>query len=230
MLGINLEGLREACELVGFPYRCYKDGMRNDAWKKFGEYAYKREDHPEMAWADKAYPGTGFLGYDFCCAIKVWLKANGHENESICQVLLKRGSKNVRRANLFYSHTQGVYLKETIKRMREGIEAHKAQLPQATEEAKALAAEQRARLAELKAQIEAEEDGETYNKLQAEQEAGERRAAHQPLTDGWEAPRRRHEAAGATLTVGQYGDAQLLTEKEPAAKQGSRQGDGSGCT
>ena len=40
---------------------------------------------------------------------------------------------------------------------------------------------------------------------------GERLAAHQPLTDGWEAQRRRHEAAGATLTVGQYGDAQLLT-------------------
>ena len=94
-----------------------------------------------------------------------------HENESICQVLLKRGSKNVRPANLFYSHTQAVLLEDTIKRMREGIEAHKAQLPQATEEAKALAAEQRARLAELPALIDAAELGsETWKKLQAEQD------------------------------------------------------------
>ena len=140
MLGINLEGLREACELVGFPFRCYKDGWRDDAWAPSGyctNYKYKRENHPEMAWLDEAYPDSGedswFLGYDFCCAVKTWLKANGHENESICQVLLKRGSKNVRPANVFYSHIQGVWLPETIKRMREGIEAHKAALPSTDE-------------------------------------------------------------------------------------------------
>ena len=127
-LGLNLEGLREACELVGFPYKGH-----DEAWAPLGRYKYKREDHPEMAWVDEAYPRTWFLGYDFCCAVKAWLKANGHENESICQVLLKRGSKNVRRANVFYSHTQGVYLLDTIKRMREGIEAHKAQLPSTDE-------------------------------------------------------------------------------------------------
>ena len=38
-LGLNLEGLREACELVGFPYMCYKDGFRDDAWK----IKYKRK-------------------------------------------------------------------------------------------------------------------------------------------------------------------------------------------
>ena len=168
----TIEGLREACELVGFPYVGYKDGNRSDAWAPTGRYKYKRSDHPEMAWVDTAYPNIAhFLGYDFCCAIKAWLKANGHEGKSICQVLLERGSKNVRPANLFYSHTQAVLLRETIKRMREGIEAHKAQLPQPTEEAKALAAEQRARLAELKALIEAAEWGnETRDKLQAEQE------------------------------------------------------------
>ena len=140
LLGINLEGLREACELVGFPFRCYKDGWRDDAWAPSGyctNYKYKRENHPEMAWLDEAYPDSGedswFLGYDFCCAVKTWLKANGHENESICQVLLKRGSKNVRPANVFYSHIQGVWLPETIKRMREGIEAHKAALPSTDE-------------------------------------------------------------------------------------------------
>ena len=142
LLGINLEGLREACELVGFPYKSYKDGFRRDAWATVGPrgpntvYKYQRGDHPEMAWLDKAYPNSkyrGYLGYDFCCAVKAWLKANGHENESICQVLLKRGSKNVRRANVFYSHTQGVLLPQTIKRMREGIEAHKAQLPSTDE-------------------------------------------------------------------------------------------------
>jgi len=163
-LGINLEGLREACELVGFPYTCYKDGLREDAWagavldSGYGNvYTYMREDHPEMAWVDEAYPRDLYksLGYDFCCAIKVWLKANGHENKSICQVLLERGSKNVGRANVFYSHTQGVWLRETIKRMREAIETHKAQLPQASEKAKALAAKQRARVAELPALIEA---------------------------------------------------------------------------
>ena len=173
LLGINLEGLREACELVGFPYMQYKDGMRNDAWatgKHRDEYKYKRDDHPEMAWVDKAYPNSGYLGYDFCCAVKAWLKANGHENESICQVLLKRGSKNVRPANLFYSHTQGVQIWVTIERMREGIAAHKAQLPQATEEAKALAAEQRARLSELKVLLDAAataEEEETPNTLEA---------------------------------------------------------------
>jgi len=129
LLGINLAGLREACELVGFPF-----SFGNDAWGPY-TYKYKRKDHPEMAWVDKAYPKdwTGYLGYDFCCAIKTWLKANGHENESICQVLLKRGSKNVRRANVFYSHTQGVFIDLTIQRMREGIEAHKAQLPSTDE-------------------------------------------------------------------------------------------------
>ena len=133
LLGINLEGLREACELVGFPYMCYKDGFRNDAWKT----TYQRKDHPEMAWLDEAYPNpndfSGMLGYDFCCAVKAWLKANGHENESICQVLLKRGSKNVGRANVFYSHIQGVQLPYTIQRMREGIAAHKDKLPAADE-------------------------------------------------------------------------------------------------
>ena len=136
LLGINLEGLREACELVGFPYRCYKDGFGKDAWAtNYGrDYKYKRKDHPEMKWLDEAYPGKGvFLGYDFCCAVKAWLKANGHENKSICQVLLERGSKNVGRANVFYSHIQGVSLMETIKRMREGIEAHKDKLPGADE-------------------------------------------------------------------------------------------------
>jgi len=125
LLGINLEGLREACELVGFPFDLF-----NDHWK----HTYNREDHPEMAWLDEAYPGVRkYLGYDFCCAIKTWLKANGHENESLCQVLLKRGSKNVHRANVFYSHTQGVQLKETIGRMREGIAAHRVKLPSTDE-------------------------------------------------------------------------------------------------
>jgi len=151
MLGVNLAGLREACELVGFPYFCYKDDMKHDAW----ETTYERKDHPEMAWLDEAYPHRRNLGYDFCCdAIKAWLKANGHENESICQVLLKRGSKNVRRANLFYSHIQGVELWMTIERMRDGIKTHKAQLPQASKKAKALAAKQRARLSKLKALID----------------------------------------------------------------------------
>ena len=180
MLGINFEGLREACELVGFPYRCYKGdhsyGACNsyDAW----DWTYKRKDHPEMAWVDEAYPGSAdrqnwglvgydYLGYDFCCAVKTWLKANGHENESICQVLLKRGSKNVRRANVFYSHTQGVWLPHTIQRMREGVAAHKAQLPQASKKAKALAAKQRARFAELPALFQAaaedSDDEETAN-------------------------------------------------------------------
>ena len=36
MLGINLEGLREACELVGFRH------------PDLGEYTYERSDHPEM--------------------------------------------------------------------------------------------------------------------------------------------------------------------------------------
>jgi len=134
MLGINFEGLREACELVGFPFN-----IGRDAWSRGGNYKYKRSDHPEMAWLDEAYPGSanqfdkGSLGYDFCCAVKAWLKANGHENESICQVLLKRGSKNVRRANVFYSHTQGVVIWETIRRMREGVEAHTGKLPSTDE-------------------------------------------------------------------------------------------------
>ena len=38
LLGINLEGLREVCELIGFPYRQYKDGWREDGWKT----TYKR--------------------------------------------------------------------------------------------------------------------------------------------------------------------------------------------
>ena len=131
-LGLNLEGLREACELVGFPYEYGKD-----AWAEARiNYKYKREEHPEMAWLDEAYPDTTYshwLGYDFCCAVKAWLKANGHENKSICQVLLKRGSKNVGRANVFYSHIQGVQLRHTIQRMREGIEAHKDKLPSTDE-------------------------------------------------------------------------------------------------
>ena len=52
LLGINLEGLREACELIGFPYRQYKDGFKMDGRK----ITYKREDHPEMAWLDEVYP------------------------------------------------------------------------------------------------------------------------------------------------------------------------------
>tara|TARA_B110001452_G_scaffold95265_1_gene78761 strand:- start:143 stop:472 length:330 start_codon:yes stop_codon:yes gene_type:complete len=86
-----------------------------------------------MQWLDTAYNSDKYLGYDFCCAVKVWLKANGHENESICQVLLKRGSKNVGRAHVFYSHIQGVEIWNTIQRMREGIEAHKAALPSTDE-------------------------------------------------------------------------------------------------
>jgi len=71
LLGINLEGLREACELIGFPYLWYKDGFREDAWAPYGiEYTYERKDHPEMAWVDKAYPSKDCLGYDFCCAVK----------------------------------------------------------------------------------------------------------------------------------------------------------------
>ena len=67
LLGINLEGLREACELVGFPYRCDYDGLPECDW----DYTYKREDHPEMAWLDEAYvthygSRIEFLGYDFC--------------------------------------------------------------------------------------------------------------------------------------------------------------------
>ena len=38
LLGINLEGLREACELVGFPFKRYMN-----AWK----ITYNRDDHPE---------------------------------------------------------------------------------------------------------------------------------------------------------------------------------------
>ena len=158
LLGINLEGLREACELVGFPFKYGHDAWEYSFFPNGEPSKYKRKDHAEMAWLDKAYPRSWCLGYDFCCAVKVWLKANGHENESVCQVLLKRGSKNVRPANLFYSHTQGVELYRTIKRMREGIEAHKSQLPQATEAAKALAAEQRARISELDELMKAADD------------------------------------------------------------------------
>ena len=171
-LGLNLEGIKEACELVGFPYNYYKDGYREDAW----DDTYKRTDHPEMKWLDEAYPNStyqlcgGALGYDFCCAIKAWLRANGCENKSICQVLLERGSKNVRRANVFYSHIQGVLIWRTIMRMREAIEAHKDQLPQATEAAKALAAKQRARLAELDALIRSVWLRSTKRKLEKERD------------------------------------------------------------
>ena len=128
MLGINLEGLREACALVGFPYESL-----NDPW-----ITYRRKDHPNMVWVDKAYPefsltNSNFLGYDFCQAVRAWLKANGHENKSICQVLLERGSKNVGPANVFYSHAQAVFIGHTVQRMREGIKAHKAALPSTDE-------------------------------------------------------------------------------------------------
>ena len=54
LLGINLEGLREACELVGFPFK----GM--DAWL----ITYDRRGHPEMAWLDEAYrESMPYLGY-----------------------------------------------------------------------------------------------------------------------------------------------------------------------
>ena len=92
-----------------------------------------------MEWLDEAYPDSKFqycggsLGYDCCCAIKAYLKANRREHQSICQVLLELGSKNVKPPNLFLSHTQGVPIYETIRRMREAIEAHKAQLPSADE-------------------------------------------------------------------------------------------------
>ena len=136
MLGLNIEGLREACELIGFPYlskipdpNIYDGWIKQDSW----DYTYKRKDHPEMKWLDEAYPRSEYLGYDFCCAVKAWLKANGHEHESICTVLRKRGSRNVGRANVFYSHIQGVQLKETIRRMRAGIAAHKDKLPAADE-------------------------------------------------------------------------------------------------
>ena len=55
-------------------------------------------------------------------------------------------------------------------RMREAIEAHKDQLPQATEAAKALAAEQRARLAELDALIKSAWLRSTKRKLEKERE------------------------------------------------------------
>lgn len=47
LLGLNLEGLREACELVGFPYE--RGGA--DAW----QITYERDDHPEMKWLYEAF-------------------------------------------------------------------------------------------------------------------------------------------------------------------------------
>ena len=128
LLGLDDEGLVEVCKMLRYPvYGTYENDYEEDGYRP----KYNRDTHPEMEWVTKAHGGA-LVGYDLCCGVKEYLKATGNEHESICTLLLKRGSKHVGRANVFYSHVQAVPVRRTLECMREGMEAHKAELSTGT--------------------------------------------------------------------------------------------------
>ena len=128
LLGLDDEGLLEVCKMLEYPvFGTYHNDYEEDGYRP----KYKRGAHPEMEWVAKAHPHA-LVGYDLCCRVKEYLKETGNEHESICTLLLKRGSKHVGRANVFYSHVQAVPVRRTLEYMRKGMEAHKAELPAST--------------------------------------------------------------------------------------------------
>ena len=62
-------------------------------------------------------------GYDFAEKVKVWLRRNSQESKSVCEVLSNEGSREVGRANCFYSHVQMPSIGQTLDSMEDGSRA-----------------------------------------------------------------------------------------------------------
>tara|TARA_B110001452_G_scaffold265934_1_gene271604 strand:+ start:2235 stop:2513 length:279 start_codon:yes stop_codon:yes gene_type:complete len=63
--------------------------------------------------------GDRLTGYDMVEATKVWLKKNGGEEKSVCEILRERGWEGIGEAEVFLSHVQAETPKETMEAMRD---------------------------------------------------------------------------------------------------------------
>lgn len=62
------------------------------------------------------YPDE-LTGYDLNCAIRKWLKEQGAEDKSVCEVLMEKGWVGIGRAEAFLSHVQSEHPMITLRAM-----------------------------------------------------------------------------------------------------------------
>lgn len=85
--------------------------------------AIRKNYPPELSWIASSY-GDRLTGYDLAEAVKVWLRANNAENQSVCEVLRERGWRTssaerdgVGGADVFLSHVQAELPSITLEAM-----------------------------------------------------------------------------------------------------------------
>ena len=83
------------------------------------EVENEEDEHSTDDELDISSNSHGLTGYDFAAAVRSWLKAQGKESCSVCEVLLQEGAEGVGLANAFYSHMQETTMVEpgTITRI-----------------------------------------------------------------------------------------------------------------
>jgi len=106
-LAITFEGFCEFLTRICFPVG--KHGNHSDRYiyklqaEAMNEFPYKRGE--ELKWCDELF-GELLTGYDVAGHIREWMRANGHEALSVCELLRNEGSSHVGKANVFFSHAQ----------------------------------------------------------------------------------------------------------------------------
>ena len=120
-LGLTRKGVIAALERIDFPYKYeFLSESRFNVVSTFkGTYA---RNETELGWVTDMYGkfdnssqmDSTSTGYDVIEATKQYLKKNGHQGKSLCEVFQEEGSVEVGAADLFLSHVQAAHVGEML--------------------------------------------------------------------------------------------------------------------
>jgi hypothetical protein len=145
-LGISIEGALQFLKCIGYlvEVKKYENKLHVCPDPRF-EYERSYERGKGVKWADEAlrpiaHDKNGGIvpesmtGYDLCDYLRTWLRDNGHEGFSVCEVILKDPAfeqlrEHVLPANIFYSHIQSLGPLQTFRGMHFAQEDHQFSLP-----------------------------------------------------------------------------------------------------
>ena len=153
-LGITTEGINYMLDRLDF--YSWGDGDSATAWNPFaGKYNEAYERRADVQWIDEKLgplrekdgdklthrylvPEEGELvpgvtGYDLGSQIRHWLRKEGKDHLSVCEVLAAENSAFVGHANVFYSHMQSPGIGITLFCMNDVFLMHGSKLPDPNE-------------------------------------------------------------------------------------------------
>jgi hypothetical protein len=132
-LGISYDGISLFLVRIGFLSSRF---AYNPAYTRDKSMSWIDEVHGPVEYADcganrehKHIQPPSMTGYDLCFSLRKWLKANGHGELSVCEVILldpryEDLRHHVGQAVVFYSHIQSVHPIATFNNLLNGMRDH----------------------------------------------------------------------------------------------------------